>query len=75
MCLWNQVAENPCSATSFDRNNTGKVPSAHIEFHGKHPELEQAMRECGDSTDRAKARKKGKARCLSTPRTAASSCR
>lgn len=50
----------PLFRYEFDRNNTGKVPSAHIQFHGKHPELEKAMRECGDSTDRAKARKRGR---------------
>jgi hypothetical protein len=50
----------PLFRYEFDRNNTGKVPSAHIQFHGKHPELEAAMRECGESTDRAKARKRGR---------------
>lgn len=50
----------PLFRYEFDRNNTGKVPSAHIQFHGHHPELEAAMRECGESTERAKARKRGR---------------
>ena len=50
----------PLFRYEFDRNNTGKVPSAHIQFHGQHPELEAAMRECGDSSERAKARKRGR---------------
>ena len=50
----------PLFRCEFDRNNTGKIPSAHIQFHGDHPELEKAMRDCGDSTDRAKARKRGR---------------
>jgi hypothetical protein len=50
----------PLFRYEFDRDNTAKVPSAHIQFHGKHPELETAMRECGESTDRAKARKRGR---------------
>ena len=43
----------------LDRSPTGKIPGAHIQFHGEHPELEQAMRDCGDSTGRAKARQRG----------------
>jgi hypothetical protein len=54
------MAENPCSAASFAENTIGKVPSAHIQFHGEHPELEKVMRDCGDSTERAKARKRGR---------------
>lgn len=50
----------PLFRYEFDRDNMGKVPSAHIQFHGQHPELEAAMRECGDSTERAKARKRGR---------------
>jgi hypothetical protein len=50
----------PLFRYEFDRNVTGKVPSAHIHFHGAHPELEKAMRDCGDSTERAKARKRGR---------------
>lgn len=50
----------PLFRYEFDRNNAGTVPSAHIQFHGQHLELENAMRECGDSTERAKARKRGR---------------
>lgn len=50
----------PLFRYEFDRKNTGKIPSAHIQFHGQHPELEAAMRECGDATERAKARKRGR---------------
>jgi hypothetical protein len=50
----------PLFRYEFDREVIGNVPGAHIHFHGKHPELEAAMRECGDSTERAKARRRGK---------------
>lgn len=50
----------PLFRYEFDRNNAGKTPSAHIQFHGQHPELEAAMCDCDDSTERAKARKRGR---------------
>ncbi len=50
--------QEPLFRYEFDRNPIGNIPGAHIQFHGQHPELEQAMRDCGDSTPRAKARKK-----------------
>jgi hypothetical protein len=50
----------PLFRYEFRRNTIGKVPSAHIQFHGEHPELEKVMRDCGHSTERAKARKRGR---------------
>jgi len=50
----------PLFRYEFGRNIVGNIPGAHIQFHGKHDELERAMAECGDSTDRAKARKTGR---------------
>jgi hypothetical protein len=50
----------PLFRYEFGRSFTSKIPGAHIQFHGTHPELEKAMAECGDSTARAKARKRGR---------------
>lgn len=49
----------PLFRYEFVRAASGAVPSAHIQFHGTHPELEQAMKDSGSSTSRAKARKQG----------------
>lgn len=50
----------PLFRYEFGRSPAGTIPGAHIQFHGTHPELEKAMAECGDSTDRAKARQRGR---------------
>lgn len=52
----------PLFRYEYDRHIVGTLPAAHIQFHGSHPELEQAMADCGDSTSRAKARKLGRKR-------------
>lgn len=50
----------PLFRYEFDRDKVRKLPAAHIQFHGKHPELEKAMAECGESTGRARERKHGR---------------
>lgn len=50
----------PLFRYEFGRSHTGNIPGAHIQFHGSHPELEKVMEECGESTERAKARKRGR---------------
>ncbi|MCW1959932.1 MAG: hypothetical protein KIH64_015575 [Mycobacterium sp.] len=52
----------PLFRYEYGRHIVGTLPAAHIQFHGNHPELEQAMADCGDSTSRAKARKRGRKR-------------
>ena len=52
----------PLFRYEYDRHIVGTLRAAHIQFHGNHPELEQAMADCGDSTSRAKARKRGRKR-------------
>lgn len=49
----------PLFRYEYERSMSSRLPAAHIQFHGKHPELEQAMEECGDSTPRSKRRKRG----------------
>lgn len=49
----------PLFRYEYVRSLSANLPSAHIQFHGIHPELEQAMKDCGDSTGRAKARRRG----------------
>jgi len=51
----------PLFRYEYERSMSPRLPAAHIQFHGTHPELEQAMAEGGDSTPRAKRRKRGKA--------------
>lgn len=51
----------PLFRYEFNRSYTGgSLPSAHIQFHGQHPELAAAMQDAGESTGRAKACKHGK---------------
>lgn len=50
----------PLFRYEYERSISPRLPAAHIQFHGVHPELEQAMGDCGDSTPRAKRRKRGK---------------
>lgn len=50
----------PLFRYEYERSKSSKLPAAHIQFHGEHQELEKAMGECGDSTPRAKRRKRGK---------------
>ena len=55
----------PLFRYEYERRATSSgLPSAHIQFHGTHPELEQAMGDCGDSTPRAKRRRRGKSQVL-----------
>jgi hypothetical protein len=49
----------PLFRYEYVRSLSANLPSAHIQFHGTHPELEQAMADCGDSTRRARARSRG----------------
>ncbi|MEU7630607.1 hypothetical protein AB0C34_11545 [Nocardia sp. NPDC049220] len=56
----------PLFRYEFDRRTTDALPSAHIHFHGEHSELEAAMRACGESTARAKRRRRGKTKSLLT---------
>lgn len=56
----------PLFRYEFERDMNEKLPAAHIQFHGKHPELERVMAECGDSTQRAKRRQQGKKPALLT---------
>lgn len=50
----------PLFRYEYERSISARLPAAHIQFHGTHPELEQAMGECGDSTPRARRRRRGK---------------
>lgn len=50
----------PLFRYEYERSISPTLPAAHIQFHGQHSELEQAMSDCGDSTQRAKRRKNGK---------------
>ncbi len=50
----------PLFRYEYDRDKVPTLPAAHIQFHGTHDGLEKAMAECGDSTYRAKARKRGR---------------
>lgn len=50
----------PLFRYEYMRAVSPKLPAAHIQFHGRHPELERAMQDCGGSTPRAKRRKNGK---------------
>ncbi|WP_156371460.1 hypothetical protein [Nocardia arizonensis] len=50
----------PLFRYEFDKRTSDRLPSAHIHFHGEHAELERAMSECGESTQRAKKRRNGK---------------
>lgn len=52
----------PLFRYEFERLAYPKIPSAHIQFHGTHPELERVMRDCGESTPRARWRKNAKAK-------------
>ncbi|WP_024801207.1 hypothetical protein [Nocardia sp. BMG51109] len=61
------VAEDgrqPLFRYEFERATNSRIPSAHIQFHGEHPELERVMRECGESTPRARKRKEGKTKSV-----------
>jgi len=46
----------PLFRYEFIRDAATSIPSAHVQFHGRHPDLEQAMKDSGSSTPRAKAR-------------------
>ena len=50
----------PLFRYEYERSIGASLPAAHIQFHGTHPELEQAIKDCGDSTQRAKRRRLGK---------------
>lgn len=50
----------PLFRYEYERSISPTLPAAHIQFHGVHPELERALNECGDSTQRAKRRRRGK---------------
>lgn len=61
IAVFTESGTNPLFRYEFTRAlESPHLPSAHIHFHGDHPELEQAMAECGDSTQRAKRRRSGK---------------
>ena len=49
----------PLFRYEYLRSLSANLPGAHIQFHGTHPELEQAMKNCGESTRRARARSRG----------------
>ncbi|NDZ95655.1 hypothetical protein G3I13_16320 [Streptomyces sp. SID6673] len=55
---------NPLFRYEYVRNIGDRLPCAHIQFHGTHPELEAAMADAGDSTPRSKKRKSGKRRVV-----------
>ncbi len=52
----------PLFRYEFERSSYPRIPSAHIQFHGAHAELERVMHECGESTPRARNRKNGKSK-------------
>lgn len=54
----------PLFRYEFRRSIGGRLPAAHIQFHGTHAELEGLMEDCGDSTPRAKRRSRKKTRIL-----------
>lgn len=56
----------PLFRYEYDRGKVSTLPAAHIQFHGTHDELEKAMAECGESTERAKRRKRGRKRVALT---------
>ncbi|MGV9709656.1 hypothetical protein ACWDTI_03225 [Gordonia sp. NPDC003424] len=55
---------NPLFRYEYVRNLGDRLPCAHIQFHGTHPELEAAMTDAGESTPRSKKRKTGKRRVV-----------
>lgn len=48
----------PLFRYEYNRHMRQALPAAHIQFHGTHPELQKAIEECGESTSRAKERKR-----------------
>lgn len=61
IAVFTDSGTNPLFRYEFTRSlESPNLPTAHIHFHGDHPELAKAMANCGDSTQLAKRRQKGK---------------
>ena len=66
--------KRPIFRYEYDSANGQNLPSAHIHFHGDHPDMNQhgafdnlsgAFEDCGDGSPRSKRRQKGKKKKLS----------
>ena len=66
--------KRPIFRYEYDSTNGQNLPSAHIHFHGDHPDMNQhgafdnfsdAFEDCGDGSSRSKRRQKGKKKKLS----------
>jgi len=58
--------KRPIFRYEYDSTNGQNLPSAHIHFHGDHPDMNHgAFEDCGDGSSRSKRRQKGKKKKLS----------